>query len=75
MSSKMNDLLTRELEKLLAQLPEVFFHMESHPFQNCIWEKPPILNTISDQYHFYLRRYTQRVLDDFALYAIPEYCT
>jgi FkbM family methyltransferase len=40
--------------------------------QDDLWNIPLMLNAISEQYHFYLRRYTPRVLDDLVLYAIPD---
>jgi FkbM family methyltransferase len=42
------------------------YHCQDH-----IWEIPLLINRLSDEYQFFLRRYHPRVLDDLVLYAIP----
>lgn len=59
---------TNSISKHLPIMAISVYHCQDH-----IWNIPLMLNTISDQYHFYLRRYSPRVLDDLVLYAIPEY--
>jgi len=60
--------VTTSIRKYLPILAISVYHCQDH-----IWKVPLMLNEISDQYQFYLRRYTPRVLDDLVLYAIPRY--
>jgi FkbM family methyltransferase len=59
---------TNSIRKHLPILAISVYHCQDH-----IWNIPLTLHAISDQYHFYLRRYSPRVLDELVLYAIPEY--
>jgi len=58
-------------ETILAHLPVLA--ISAYHTQADIWQLPLLIHSFSPAYHFFLRRYTNRFLDDLVLYAIPAY--
>ena len=59
---------SRTISMHLPTLAISVYHLQNH-----IWNVPLLIHSLSNNYKFYLRRYTPRVLDDLVLYAIPTH--
>jgi FkbM family methyltransferase len=57
-----------QIRKHLPILAISAYHSQDH-----VWRLPLLIETFSENYRFFLRRYTQRFLDDLVLYAIPSH--
>jgi FkbM family methyltransferase len=58
-------------EMIRKHLPILAISVYHH--QDHIWSIPLMIHSLSNEYKFYLRRYTARFLDDLVLYAIPAH--
>lgn len=65
------DALIGAYELISKHLPILAISVYHH--QDHIWSIPLMIHSLSNEYKFYLRRYTARFLDDLVLYAIPAH--